>query len=243
MKIGISINGILRDYFGKIETTHEKYFPPENEEDEGIKVKDYDLEKWVTFPKEETNQNEIEFNLDFDDSVEEVTEEEEKEDIKLEKVEQQVTLEEFMYERCTLEIFGYADETVPNAMGYLNDLILSRKETNPEDEFLIISREVGLSIPSTLFFLSKTKSQCQNIKFIKANSDHWKWVKVMVTDHPDIIKSKPKDAVVIKVLKPFNADIESDFEIENIKELDGKMLDSVMSKLIKIQKSKAVRFT
>jgi hypothetical protein len=148
-----------------------------------------------------------------------------------------------MYERCTLEIFGYADEDVPNAVNHLNDLILNRKETNPEDEFMIMSREIGLSIPSTLFFLSKTKAQCQNIKFIKNNVDHWKWVKVMVTDHPDIIKSKPKDAVVIKVLKGFNAELESDFEIENIKELDSKMLNDVFSKLVKIQKSKAVRFT
>jgi hypothetical protein len=65
----------------------------------------------------------------------------------------------------------------------------------------------------------------------------------MVTDHPDVITSKPKDCVVIKVEKEFNKDLESDFTIENIKELDGTILNSVREKLIRIQKSKAVRFT
>ena len=51
MKIGISINGVLRDYFKQIEDTHTKYFPPE-EEGEEIRVMDYDLEKWVVFPDE-----------------------------------------------------------------------------------------------------------------------------------------------------------------------------------------------
>jgi hypothetical protein len=43
MEIGISINGVLRDFFGQIEEVHVKYFPPEEDEDP-IKVKDYDLE-------------------------------------------------------------------------------------------------------------------------------------------------------------------------------------------------------
>jgi hypothetical protein len=56
MKIGISIDGVLRDLFGKIEDTHQKYFP--SEDDENVKVLDYDFDKWLTFPEEETKQAE-----------------------------------------------------------------------------------------------------------------------------------------------------------------------------------------
>ncbi len=243
MKIGININGVLRDFFGKIEVTHDRYFPSDTEE-EMIKIGDYNLEEWVIFPNEESKQNELTFDPDFNDDIVEVkNEEEEVEDIPLENVNQTVTLEEFMYERCTLDIFGHADEPVPNSINHLNNLILNRKDKNPEDEFIIISRELGLSIPATLFFLSKTKSQCQNIKFITDNRQHWKWVKVMVTDHPDVITSKPKDAIVVKVRKPFNEDLEADFTIDSIKELDNTLLNSISSRLVKVQKSKVVRFT
>jgi len=207
MDIGISINGVLRDFFGKIEDVHTKYFPPEEDEDP-IKIIDYDLDKWVKFPKEETKQNELSFDPNFkeDEIVEEV------EDIKLEKVDNTVTLEEFMYERCTVEIFGYAEETTYNSVSHLNNLILERGD----DTFKIMSREIGMSIPSTFFFLAKTKSQCQNVIFVKDNKEHWDHVKVMVTDHPDIIKSKPEDCVVIKLLKTFNVELDSDFEITKI---------------------------
>lgn len=212
MRIGVSINGVLRDYFGQIEETHSKYFPPE-EGEEGIKVLDYDLEKWVTFPKEESEQAEIEFDPNFDpfdsksrDSVK---------DLELNKVEEQVTLQEFMYERCTLEIFGSASETVPNVMNTLNNLILDF----PEHEFVLISRETGLSIPSTYFFLSKTSCMAHEVKFVIDSRDSWKYVDLMVTDHPDIITSKPEGKACIVIGKEFNKDYDGDFRVESIKDL------------------------
>lgn len=222
MKIGISINGVLRDYFGQIEKVHTKYFPPEDVENEDgsitegepIKVKDYDLEKWITFPKEEVEQTELEFNPDFNMLDKTDTQETE---IKLEKKVEEVTVHEFMYEKCTLEIFGSAEESVPNAVKTLNRMILDF----PEHEFIIMSRELGLSVPSTLFFLSKTSSQCQNIKFVTDSRDHWKYVDMMVTDHPDIINSKPNDKECVVVNKGFNnfKDMNSNTRIESIKEL------------------------
>jgi hypothetical protein len=213
MRIGISINGVLRNYFKQIEETHSKYFPPEEGED-GIKVLDYNLEKWVTFPKEETEQAEIEFDPNFDpfssksrDSVQ---------DLELSKVEEEVTLEEFLYEKCTLEIFGSADEMVPNVMNALNNMVLEF----PEHEFVLISRETGLSVPSTYFFLSKTSCMVSEVKFVMDSRDSWKYVDLMVTDHPDVISSKPEGKACVVIDKEFNREQEGDFRIESIKELN-----------------------
>jgi hypothetical protein len=212
MKIGVSINGVLRDYFKQIEETHSKYFPPE-EDEEGIKVLDYDLEKWITFPKEELEQAEITFDPTFDpldsksrDSIQ---------DLDLESVEEEITINEFMYEKCTLEIFGSASEMVGNAVKVLNNLILEY----PEHEFIVMSRELGLSVPATYFFLSKTSCMCQNVIFVTDSRDHWKHVDLMVTDHPDVIDSKPSDKACIVVDKDFNQTHEGDFRIESIKGL------------------------
>lgn len=215
MKVGISINGVLRDLFSKIEETHDKYFPSENEEDI-IKVEDYDFDKWVVFPDDETEQDELSFDPDFKgdgtEEVEQVTE--------TISVKEETTVEEFLYERCTVEVFGYANE-YPSSMASLNSLYLDQKDNH---EFIVMSREIGPSVPSTYFFLSKTSCQIRDVKFISENKDHWNHVDVMITDHPDILSSKPEGKISIKVEKPFNKDIESDYTIESLKGIQNHEL-------------------
>jgi hypothetical protein len=223
MKIGVSIDNVLRDYFGQIENTFQKYFA--NEDDEPIEVKDYDLEKWVIFPEEEITQAELEFNPEFNED----TFFESEEETKLLSVKKKVTLEEFMYEKCTLEIFGYANEVVSSAVETLNNLILE----NPEHEFIIITREGGLSIPSTLFFLSKTKSMCPNIKFVTEYEKVWDYVDVMITDHPTIISTKPKEKVCVKIEKEHNKlMIQPNLVIKTIKEIDDSFIKSIQNILV-----------
>lgn len=216
MKIGISLNNVLRAYFHQIEDVYDKYFPGDEEDEDydGLHIKDYDLEKWVQFPEEEVTQGEMEFNPEFDEDSfmksDETTE--------VVKKTHQVTLEEFMYERCTLEIFGYAEE-IGNAMEVINNLMLEY----PNIEFIIMSRELGLSIPSTYFFLSKTSCMCQNVRFVTDNKDHWEHVDIMVTDHPDILNSKPEGKGSIKVNWPHNENSNSDWSIDSIHELPQKL--------------------
>lgn len=217
MKIGVSIDGVLRDLLGQIEETHKKYFSEEDKDP--IEVKDYDLEKWVTFPEEEVNQGEMDFNPDFNEE----TFLESKEDTELVKVTKKVTLDEFLYEKCTVEIFGYADESISSAVETLNQLIID----NPNHEFVLISREGGMAIPSTLFFLAKTKSSCPNIKFVKEYSKSWDYVDVMITDHPKILNTKPLNKFSIIIDKEYNQKIlQSGMRIKTIKEVDPRVLDT-----------------
>ena len=218
MKIGVCIDGVLRNFLGRVEEVHEKYFPPKEGEKE-IEVLDYDLEKWLTFPEEEVKQSEMEFNPDFNEEEFMSSSEE----VVLEKKIDKTTVEEFLYEKCTLEIFGYANEEISSGVDTLNNLILE----NPEYEFYLISREVGLSVPSTLFFLSKTKCMVQNIKFIKEFKSFWDFVDVGITDRPEIIKSKPKNKVCVKVNKNYNNSYDSDFTIKSIKEVDSDFIKNL----------------
>jgi len=222
MRIGVSIDGVIRDLLGQIEETHKKYFYDENEDP--INVKDYDLEKWVTFPDEESTEGVMEFNPEFNEE----TFLESEDDIKLVKVTKRVTLEEFLYEKCTVEIFGYADETISSAVETLNQLILN----NPRHEFILLSREGGLAIPSTLFFLAKTKSICSNIKFVTEYGKVWDYVDVMITDHPKILNLKPKNKLSVVIDKPYNESInQSGIRIKTIKEIDERVLDNLESAL------------
>ncbi len=219
MKIGISIDGVLRNFLSRVEEVYEKYFLKDEESE--IKIPDYNLEKWLNFPEEKVKQAEMIFNPEFDedsflDSEEETS--------KLENKIEQTTLDEFLYEKCTLEIFGYANEIVSSAVETLNKLILD----NPRHEFILISREGGMAIPSTLFFLAKTKSTCSNIKFVTEYSKVWDYVDVMVTDHPKIINTKPLDKLSIIIDKDYNKKVvQSGVRVKTIKEIDEKFLDNM----------------
>jgi len=219
MKIGVTIDGVLRDLLGQIEETHKKYFF--NEDEDPIEVKDYDLEKWVTFPYEETTQGEMEFNPEFSEETfldsEETTE--------LVKVTKKVTLEEFLYEKCTVEIFGYADETINSAVETLNQLTLD----NPNHEFVLLSREGGMAVPSTLFFLAKTKSICTNIIFVKEYSKMWDYVDLMITDHPKVLDSKTNGKLSIVIDKDYNQMIieKPILRVRSIKEIDLNVLNEL----------------
>ncbi len=218
MKVGISIDGVLRDLFNQIEETHKKYFPTE-EGEEQVRVKDYDFEKWITFPKEEVKQGEMEFNPDFNED----NFLESEENTELTDIVKQTTVEEFLYEKCTVEIFGYADESVKSAVEVINQLILE----NTQHEFHIMSREGGLAIPSTLFFLSKTKSICSNINFVTEHSKVWDYVDVMITDHPKVANSVPKGKLVLLIDKEFNQNIkQSGTRVKSVKEIDNRVLDT-----------------
>jgi hypothetical protein len=217
MKIGISINGTLRDFFGRIETTHTKYFNPEDGQE--VQVKDYDLEKWLWFPKEEVVRKEMEFNPNF--NVKEFLADENSENQLVEVVDDEITVEDFVYDKCCLEIFGYANESIDGAVQSINELELHLKMIGKEHEIIITSREAGRSVPATLFFLSKTGCMIQDIKFTMGTTDCWQFVDVMITDHPEILNSKPEGKKVIKIEKPFNQEISADYTIRSVKELVG----------------------
>jgi hypothetical protein len=217
MKVGISINGVLRDFFGRIENIHTKYFNPEDGQE--VQVKDYNLEKWLWFPKEEIVRKEMEFNPNFD--MKEFLADENSDNHLVEVVDDEITVEDFVYDKCCLEIFGYADEIVDGAVQSVNDLELHLKMTGKEHKMIITSREAGRSVPSTLFFLSKTGCMIQDIKFTMGTTDCWEFVDIMVTDHPEILNSKPEGKKVIKIEKPFNQEIPADYTVKNVRELIG----------------------
>jgi len=217
MRIGISVNGVLRDFFGRIEDIHTKYFNPEDGQE--VQVKDYDLEKWLWFPKEEIVRKEMEFNPNF--NMKEFLADENSDNHLVEVVDDEITVEDFVYDKCCLEIFGYADEIVDGAVQSVNDLELHLKMTGKEHKMIITSREAGRSVPSTLFFLSKTGCMIQDIKFTMGTTDCWEFVDIMVTDHPEILNSKPEGKKVIKIEKPFNQEIPADYTVKSVKELVG----------------------
>lgn len=134
-------------------------------------------------------------------------------------------LNNFLYEEFSLELFGHPNEKYKNAIIDLNNLYNQHKENY---NFIIISKEFGNSIPATLFFLSKTSCKLREYKFIMSDKDAWNYCDTIITANPDILSNKPNSGITIKIITEYNKNIESDYEVEKLKNvLDDNILSNI----------------
>lgn len=134
-------------------------------------------------------------------------------------------LNNFLYENFSLELFGHPNEKYKNAVVDLNNLYNQYKENH---KFIILSKEFGNSIPATLFFLSKTSCKLRNYKFINSNKEVWDYCDIMITANPEILTSKSDNQITIKIKTDYNESIESDYEVEKLKNvLDDNVLSNI----------------
>jgi hypothetical protein len=205
-RIGIEINGVLRDTIGKFTQLYEKHMIEEKEHDGKTFELDLSGNTNELVPKEEfeykilsdvTSLNLME-HFRFNDEDD---------------------LYSFMYEDFAMQIFGHAGSTETFTFNDLNEIYHKYRENN---ELLIVSDEMGKSKPASLFFLSKFGCLLEKIKFysnVTINS-MWDEVDVLLTANPNLLLEKPKDKIVIKFNTTYNKNIVADYEISSLKEFD-----------------------
>jgi len=127
------------------------------------------------------------------------------------------SLNTFLFEEASLEIYGHASEMSTGLMRKFNTFLMDI-EDDEEHEVYLISREAGASIPSTFFFLSKTICKAKNIKFYHNYVEQWDDYDVIITANPEVLNNKPDGKISVKVLTPYNTEVESDFELTMVEE-------------------------
>ena len=206
-RIGIEINGVLRDTIGKFTQLYEKHMIDEKEEDSKT------------------------YELDMSGNTEEITP---KEEFKYEILSDVTSLNlmdhfrfndenelySFMYEDFAMQIFGHAGSSETFTFNDLNDLYHKYRDNN---ELLIVSDEMGKSKPASLFFLSKFGCQLEKVKFYSNSTINSMWdeIDVLLTSNPDLLLKKPKDKIVVKYTTNYNKNVVADLEIENLKDFDN----------------------
>ena len=136
----------------------------------------------------------------------------------------------FLYMEAPLEIFGHADQVSDGLMNHFNNFIMDMKDDG-EHEVEIVSREVDKSIPSTLFFLSKTGCRIENIKFVDDYIKKWDNTDILITANPKALEAKPSGKISIKVKASYNKDIQADYEIDSILDFikDEELRDRILN--------------
>lgn len=199
MRLGIEINGVLRNTLKKIQQEYEKNFIDnpfigDEEEEQDNKI--------VREVISDTTSLDIMKHLKFVDEQE---------------------LFQFLYVEHPMEIFGHAGSVENSTMNDLNDFYLDIRD---KLEIIVISDEIGKSKPASLFFLSKFGCLVESVKFYsEVTLKHmWESVDILLTANPSLLLNKPENKIVIKYRTSYNQNISSEYEITTLKELKNKIL-------------------
>jgi hypothetical protein len=218
MRIGIEINGVLRDTIGKFTELYEKHLVGSTE------FESVDKKYEITFSgdtdevlemNEDTDVNRFEYkilspvtSLDMMGHFAFPTKDE---------------LYSFMYEEYTMELFGHAPSTEMMTFNILNDIYHNLRD---KYDLMVVSDEIGRSKPSSLFFLSKFGCLLEKVFFYSevTKNDMWDNVDILLTANPDLLLNKPLNKVVIKYETEFNKEINSEHTIYSLSEFEDKLI-------------------
>lgn len=208
-RIGIELNGVLRDTLEKFKQVYEKYLVDYNDFENTDKTYKLDLsgnteEELLPEPFKYEILSEVS-SLDLKNHFSFQNEEE---------------LYSFMYEEYTMELFGHAPSTEMNTFNILNELYYNLRDNY---DLLILSDEIGKSKPASLFFLAKFGCLLEKVIFYSQTTKNniWNEVDILLTANPTLLLEKPDDKTVIKFNTNYNKQIESQYEISSLSEFDG----------------------
>lgn len=193
MRIGIEINGVLRDTIGKLEQVYQKYFI---DKWEGFEEQEFKYE--MTLPVTSLNLRE---HFIFKDDEEFFS---------------------FLYEENAMEIFGHAGSTETFTFNDFNNLYLNLRNNNDiiivSDEIgkskpatLFFLSKFGCLTEEVKFYSNSTINSM------------WDRIDVLLTANPDLLLNHPENVRVIKFNTKYNENIEYVESINSLKEFSDKL--------------------
>jgi hypothetical protein len=207
-KIGIEINGVLRDTIEKFKQVYEKHLVDLNQEDFTNQTFNIDLSG-------NTEENEVSelFKYEILSDVDSL------DLIKHFSFQNKEELFSFMFEEYTMELFGHAPSTEMTTFNTLNDLYYELRDNY---DISIVSDEIGKSKPASLFFLSKFGCLIEKIMFYSeiTKNDMWNNIDILLTANPTLLLEKPENKIVVKYNTNYNKQIKSEFEINTLSEFN-----------------------
>jgi hypothetical protein len=207
MRIGIDVNGVLRDTIGKFDQLYEKNLIDKNLEDSIGQTFELDMSGNTTLINEDL------VNFEYK-KLSEVTSLNLQEHYSFKNGEE---LFSFLYEEYAMEVFGHAPSTEMTSFNILNDLYYELRDSH---ELLIVSNEIGKSKPSTLFFLSKFGCLLEKVVFFSelTKNNMLDQVDILLTANPDLLLEKHVGKILVKFNTDYNKQINSEYEISSLSE-------------------------
>ena len=209
MRVGIELNGVLRDTISKMTQVYEKHMVEEMA-DEIIKTYEttVDSEDYI-----EMSFNEVDFKYEIKSPVTSLNL------MDHFSFKDKDELYNFLYEEFPMQIFGHAPSTELTSFNDLNDIYYKLRD---DHDLIIVSDEIGRSKPASLFFLSKFGCLIEKVKFYSNSTINSMWgeIDILLTSNPDLLLRYPDNKIIIKYETEYNKQINSEYSITKIKELE-----------------------
>ena len=194
MRIGIEINGVLRNTIGKIEQTYQKYLIDKTDGIENEKSFEYG----TILP---VNSLMLKDHFKFQNDEE---------------------LFSFLYEEFPMEIFGHAQSSEYSTFNDLNELYLKLRDNHDliivSDEIgkskpasLFFISKFGCQLEKIKFYSNYTINSM------------WNEIDLLLTANPALLLEHPSDKILIKYETDYNKNINTSHTIKSLKELEDKL--------------------
>lgn len=194
MRIGIELNGVLRDTLKKIQQEYQKWY--------------------IDNPFKEKEEDEFEYKV-----ISDLTSLSIMEHLAFRNEDE---LYNFLYKEHTMEIFGHAGSVEVSSMMDFNNLYLEMRDNHDilivSDEIgkskpasLFFISKFGCLVETVKFYSESTINSL------------WDSIDILLTANPNLLLKHPKDKIVIKYETSYNTEIESDHKIKCLKDLKPKI--------------------
>jgi hypothetical protein len=222
MRIGVEVNGVLRDTIEKFTQIYQKHMIDENMDESYVLPNVYNIDEsgnTESIGVEEKFEYKFLSDVDSLDLMSHFSFRSKDEYFS------------FMYEEFPMHIFGHAPSTEMTTFNDFNDFYTLFRDDN---EIVIISDEMGKSKPATLFFLSKFGCLVENVIFYNSITKDkvLSSFDLIVTSNPDIIINYSDKLTIIKYEAVYNKQVKSEITINSLKELSEKVKDIEHAKII-----------
>lgn len=245
-KLGISIDGVIRDFHEAFDKQYKKSFifnptivemdeefryrePTEKEAEERAKKIEEDTKNRISMPVDTVDLlNHYQFDetpeFEVDNKFAPPKNSKLKEyrmDIGADNkiLSPQEALEQFMYDKYSFKIFGDAEEFT-NATSYFNQ-IQAYGLRNKLFETVLITDLKSNAITANYYFLHKVGSRARNVVVVEDNIDKWNYCDVLVDVLPEVFQNKPKNKTSIKIDRLYNQWDEADYTLKSLKDLNN----------------------
>ena len=194
MRIGIELNGVLRDTLKKIQQEYSKWYIENPFKEEGENEFEYEVISDLT-------SLDIMNHLKFKDEDE---------------------LYNFLYKEHTMEIFGHSGSVEVSSMMDFNEFYLDVRDNHDisivSDEMgkskpasLFFISKFGCLVETVKFYSESTINSM------------WDSIDVLLTANPKLLLKHPEGKTVIKFNTNYNSEINIEHSISSIKELKSKI--------------------
>lgn len=209
-RLGIDINGVLRDTILKFTQLYEKHLV-DGMSDSVHRTYELTFSAQTDEKIETTEENDFTYEI--------ISEVDSLDLMKHFKFKNSEELFSFTYEEYTMELFGHAPSVELNSFNLLNDFYYDNRD---EFDISVVSNEIGKSKPASLFFLSKFGCLIERVFFYSeiTKNSMWDSVDILLTADPNLLLNKPSDKIVIKFTTKYNKNISSEYEITSLSELN-----------------------